>query len=333
MSRSPVPSVPLVFVGLGPIGRSALSFALQQGRFQVIGACDTAPDLVGVALGDLVSGSPAGVRVVASIEELPDAPLGAVAVLCTASRIPAAQAPIDTLVRKHYSVVSSCEELTWPWLRHADWSDRLHERALQSKVAVLGSGINPGYLMDMLPVLLHAPCVSVHGVRIERVVAAETRRGPLQHKVGAGKTVAEFRKLAAAEQLGHVGLVESAAVVCAGLGWDVPEIEETLDPVVAPAPIETAFVAVSAGEVAGIDHRVTARTPQGTVELDLKMYLGAEQPVDRVLIDGDPPIRCTLEGGVAGDIGTVGMLLHHARLLPSLPPGLRTILDCPAAIR
>lgn len=326
--RSPVP---LVLVGLGPIGRSALSFATQSPGFTLVAACDAHPELAGKALARLVSGAAEDIRVVGSIAELPPAPEGAVAVLCTTSRVPAIQRPLEALVDRGYHVVSSCEELTWPWLRHADWSQRLDERARQRHVAVLGTGINPGFLMDLLPVILRSPCVEVRGVRVERVVDASTRRGPLQRKVGAGQSVEEFQKRVAAEQLGHVGLAESAAVVCAGLGWDVPDIREDLDPVIATHAIETAFVSVQPGQAAGIHHRIEASTPQGRVELDLKMFVGAIDPVDRIMLDSDPPVHCTLEGGVGGDLGTVGVLLRTAPLLPHLAHGLRTVLDCPAA--
>ena len=249
--------------------------------------------------------------------------------VCTASHIPDAAATFEALVAKGYHVVSSCEELVFPQLRHPKFARRIDELARRRKVAVLGTGVNPGFVLDLLPALLTGPCLSVQAIRARRVVDATTRRGPLQRKVGAGYTVERFKDEVAAGKLGHVGLPESAALLGAALGFGRLDVVETIDPVVATSTIDTPFVHVEPGQVAGIDHRLVARAGERSLELHLKMYLGAPDPVDEIEVDGEPPMRARLEGGTQGDLATVATLLNAAPGMAAARPGLRTVLDGP----
>jgi 4-hydroxy-tetrahydrodipicolinate reductase len=322
-------ATPVVFVGLGPIGRSALGHALARPNLKVVGACDADPALAGKRLSELVSGAPSKVRVVAAVAELPKLARGTVAIVCTSSHVPQARATLEALLGRRLHVVSSCEELVYPQLRHPAFARRIDALARKRGVALLGTGVNPGFVLDLLPALLTAPCLSVAAVRARRVVDATTRRGPLQRKIGAGRTVEQFRAEVAAGKLGHVGLPESAHLLCAALSFGKPELTETIEPVVATAPIETPFVRVEAGQVAGIDHWLVAAAPRGRVELRLQMYLGAPEPRDEIDVDGEPPMKARLDGGTPGDLATVAALLNAAPRMGAVAPGLRTVIDGP----
>ncbi len=324
-----MPATPLLFVGLGPIGRSTLGCALARRGLKVVAACDADPALTGKRLSELVAGAPKSVKVVATLAALPRLPRGTVAIVCTSSSLSATAATFRALLAKGIHVVSSCEELVFPFLRQPRLAKELDLLAKKKKVALLGTGVNPGFVLDLLPAALSGACLSVTGVRAHRVVDAATRRGPLQRKVGAGRSITEFRAEASAGRLGHVGLPESAQLLCRVLCFGKPAIEETLKPVVATATIETPFVRVEAGQVAGIDHRLVAVAPRGRVELHLQMYVGAPDPRDTICIDGEPALQLTIGGGTPGDLATVAALLNAAPALASAAPGLRTVMEGP----
>lgn len=258
--------------------------------------------------------APADVPVKSTIAAARAAAPGArVAVLTTSSKLAEIALQIQEALAHDLHVVSTCEELAFPALRRPDLADSIDQAARDRGRVVIGVGVNPGFVMDWLPLAAGRACVHIDRIEAERVVDTTRRRGQLRKKVGEGMPEAEWRALAAAGKLGHVGLAESAALLCAGLGWTLGAIEETLDPVVrdgvAQGLIQTA---VAAG---------------GRVTLRLEMSADAPGPRDHIRISGDPPIEIMLPEGIHGDRGTIGTVLHAVRRVTSLPPGLRTVLD------
>jgi 4-hydroxy-tetrahydrodipicolinate reductase len=169
----------------------------------------------------------------------------------------------------------------------------------------------------------------VHGIR---VVDAGRRRLPLQKKVGAGMTPAEFEAKAAAGQLGHIGLRESVALVGRALDLQLDDVTQTVEPVIASEERRTPHLVIPAGSVAGIRNRGFGRRAGNVlVELDLQMYVGAVDPRDEIFLAGDPPLHLLFEGGIFGDSATAAILVNSVRQVAEASPGLKTILDVPPA--
>jgi 4-hydroxy-tetrahydrodipicolinate reductase len=172
------------------------------------------------------------------------------------------------------------------------------------------------------------PTVGIASIEVERVVNASERRGPLQKKIGSNLTPEEFEAMASAGEIGHVGLVESVALVAAVVGWEVDTVEESVEPVVADRPIETDHFNVAPGRVRGIEHRARAREgARERVSLRLRMALDEPEPRDRIRIEADPPVDLTIAGGYQGDKATAAMLANAARLAVAAPAGLLTAAE------
>jgi 4-hydroxy-tetrahydrodipicolinate reductase len=234
------------------------------------------------------------------------------------------------MARAGVSVVSSCEELVFPQLKESALANQFDALCRQHNARVLGTGVNPGFVMDTLPLCLTGVCRSVERIEIERIVDASKRRLPLQRKIGSGLTPDDFRQRFREGKMGHVGLVESLALIAHALGWPIGEIEETCEPMIAGCDIRTEFLEVKKGLTCGIHHRAEAKTDGGKqLVLDLKMYLNAENPHDAVRITGDPPIDAVLRGGVHGDRATAAALVNAVPLTLQAPPGLLLMTDLP----
>jgi 4-hydroxy-tetrahydrodipicolinate reductase len=228
------------------------------------------------------------------------------------------------------SVVSTCEELSYPWARHPDLAEALDASARAHDVGVLGTGVNPGFVMDFLPLVLSSVTARVVSVRVVRVVDAAARRGPLQRKIGAGLDTNDFQQRAARGAVGHLGLRESLHLIAAGLQWDLLETSDVLEPVVASEPHETRHVRVAPGTVAGIHQIARGRTAQGrVVELELWMSVGAANPRDEIVVEGDPGVRVVIPGGLFGDSATAAIVANAIPSIQRAPPGLHTMLDMP----
>lgn len=296
---------------------------------------DLAPDKAGKDLG-VVLGLPKKLRmkVVGDAAKLLRKTKADVAVLSTTSSVRDVKAQIAALVQKGLNVVTTCEELAFPTPSRATAFREIDQMARKKKVTVLGTGVNPGYAMDALALFLTAPCAQVNRVSVTRVVDAATRRLPLQRKVGAGLTPAQFNRAKTEGSVRHVGLPESVHMIASALGWKLDRVDETLEPAIAPRDLDTAYLRVPAGNAAGVKQSARGyRNGELAVSLDLQMYVGAESPRDHVLIDGLPPIDMTITGGIAGDLATAAITINAIPKLMAARPGLLTMKDIPLVHR
>ncbi|QDU85076.1 hypothetical protein Pla163_22010 [Planctomycetes bacterium Pla163] len=308
----------LVHVGLGPLGRRVADDLVARGLGQVAGAVDLAPNTVGTIFhGQMITSD-----LVAAL----DAPHHAV-IVATASDLRRCADTFRTLLERGETVVSTCEELLWPKLRHPELAAELDALAKRTGGRLLGTGINPGFLMDTLPVVATAACNAVRRVDIWRVQDATTRRVPFQQKIGATLDREAFAAREREGTLRHVGLLESLALVAARLGLRVERTEETLEPVLAERELVCDLGPIPVGNAAGVRQVGTGWNAAGdvVVRLEFKASIGEAEPHDRVLVDGDPPIDLTIAGGVHGDVGTSAMVLNCVRPLLDAAPGLHTM--------
>lgn len=323
--------IPVVLMGLGEIGRAIASAALARPEIRIAAAVDSHPSLVGRSLPDLL-GLPAPDLVVQEdLSSAAAAAPGGVLVLSTRSRFDEVLPDLEEGVRAGLHVVSTCEELAWPWLSHRDAATALDRLCHERNVAVLGTGVNPGFALDRLPALLAQVTGPVRHVRGVRVVDAARRRSSLRRKIGAGLGEKEFHLAAERGEIGHVGLAESAAMVAEGcVGVEEYEVDEDILPLLAEEDGEGA-ASVRRGQVAGIQHvaRVFAEGGREVVRLELVIALGAEDPRDEVELDADPPVRVVVPGGIAGDAATAHAVVN---CIPSLVElrGIVSVLDLPA---
>jgi 2,4-diaminopentanoate dehydrogenase len=324
-------AVPVVVMGLGFIGRQIAKAAAASPELELVGAVDQSEALVGKPLSELVQGLDFHGKVARKLDDLPKQSLkGAVLLHATGSRLPSVMAELLDAVGRGMSVVSTCEELALPAVRHPELAEQLDAAAQKAGVSVLGTGVNPGFVLDRLVATLGQACGEVRKVEASRVVDARTRREALQRKVGAGLSEDEFFRLVDDEKLGHVGLVESAALCALGLGMDCDDFEEEIAPVIAQEDIP-GKVPVKAGQVAGVAQAAIG-TLDGVerVRISLVIAVGADDPGDRILIDADPPIDVAIRGGIAGDEATANTVIHAAARVAAAQPGLLTVLDLPA---
>jgi len=329
MARANSGPVPVVVMGLGAIGREIARAVLRSEEVTLVAAVDTHPALVGKRLDEL--GVPSAIKVGPELRRGPARGQRPVVLHATGSSLAAVADQLLAAVKEGHSVVSTCEELAFPWVRHPEVAERLERAAQRAGVCVLGTGVNPGFVLDRLPAMLGQALGPIRHVLARRVVDARGRREALQRKIGAGLTEDAFDALAADGRVGHVGLVESAALCALGLGMDLEEYEEEVAPVIAQEDIPGGAFVVPRGRVAGVNQTVVGlQDGQEKVRLELMLALGAEPPGDHIVIESDTRLTVDVQGGIPGDAATAHLVVHAAPRVASAESGLLTVLDLPA---
>lgn len=332
MGKASAGPVPVVVMGLGFIGQEIVKAAQVSPELELVGAVDSNPQLAGKKLGELVGVPALGMRIAPSLEAvLKKGKAQPVLLHATGSRLPQVMEQLLAAVRLGLPVVSTCEELAFPYLKHPELAEKLEREAKKAGVAVLGTGVNPGFVLDRLVATVGQVCGPIRHAQATRVVDARTRREALQRKVGAGISEDEFFELVDKEALGHVGLLESAALAALGLGMDCDDFEEEIAPVFAEEDITGGAFPVKKGRVAGIAQTaVGLEGEQERIRLELTIAVGADGPGDRIILDAEPRIELEIKGGVAGDQATANTLVNAAPRITAAEPGLLTVLELPA---
>ena len=323
--------IKVALMGLGAIGRGVARCALQKSELEIVAAVDLDPSRVGRKLSDVID-APAPDVIIGSdsTAEMRKAQ-GGVLLHATGSRLDQVEGELAQALTAGLSIVSTCEELSYPWLRHPEIAERLDKLAQKRKVALLGTGVNPGFVMDRLPATLGAVCGRVDRVKVLRVVDSRTRRVQLQRKTGAGMNEEEFDRGVDDGTIGHVGLMESAALAALGVGLEVDEVDESIDPVEADEDMQGEGFTVPKGGIVGIKQVARAfHDGKEVANLDLTIALGAPNPRDEIELEGEPCIRLLIPGGTPGDRATAWTVVHAAPLVAGSEPGLISVLDLPA---
>jgi len=323
--------IKVVHVGLGPIGAGVVRQVANRKGFRIVGAADIDPAKAGRDLGEIVGlGRSLRVKISDDVRATIKKTKPDVVVLCTSSSLKKVLPQMEEILKLKAPIVSTTEELAYPTKSNMKYARIIHQLAKKAKVAVLGTGVNPGFVMDALPIMLTGVCERVESVRVDRVQDARIRRLPFQQKIGAGLTREQFQKKVDDGSVRHVGLAESVSMIADAIGWKLDRISDQIQPKMATETVSSEFLAVDAGYVCGIvQDGIGYRNSQPIIALHMEAYLGAPESFDAVEIVGSPPLKMKLAGGVHGDIATASIVVNSLPKILEVAPGLHTMRDMP----
>jgi 4-hydroxy-tetrahydrodipicolinate reductase len=239
--------IKVVQIGLGPLGQKVVRFALKRGGIKIVAAVDPAPDKVGRDLGEVCSLKQLGITVSPDLKSALKRHKADIAILTTVSSLKVIEKQIEEAARARLNIVSTCEELSFPWLKQPRIAKRIDRSCKKYKVACVGTGVNPGFLMDYLPSVLSSVCQKVNRVKVTRIQDASKRRIPFQQKIGAGLTRSQFKAKAAEGTLSHIGLLESMHMIAHSMNWRLDRATESLKPVIAKQAITSGYINIPKG--------------------------------------------------------------------------------------
>jgi 2,4-diaminopentanoate dehydrogenase len=324
-------SIRVMHFGLGPIGAAVVRQVATRPGFAVVAGIDIDSNKVGRDLGEVV-GLDRRLRV--TVSDDPRAAIKAtkpdVVALCTSSSLKKVWPQIESILAMKVPIVSTTEELAYPHFSQRRLAARINAAARKAKVAVLGTGVNPGFTMDALPITLTGVCETVTSITVNRIQDARSRRLPFQQKIGCGLTPAQFQSRVDDASVRHVGLTESIAMIADAMGWKLDKVTDVIAPKIAEAPISSQFLTVEKGHVCGLVQDGTGYVKgKPLVQLHMEAYLGAPESYDSVEVEGNPQLSMKIAGGVHGDVATASITVNSIPKVLQAPPGLHTMRSLP----
>ncbi|KKN18794.1 hypothetical protein LCGC14_0952180 [marine sediment metagenome] len=324
----------VVQVGLGPMGRLITNLILKRKNLNLKGVVDIDPELNGKKLSelhDIEQGSE--ILVESDLDTILSTVKADVVIVATSSSLEKISPLIKQAIKSRSNVISICEELSYPFQYFPKLSEELDTLAKTNSVTIIGTGINPGYLMDLLPIVITAPCQAVESIKVKRMMNSAKRRVPFQLKIGTGLTPKEFHhKISQNEITGHVGLIQSIHMIVAALGIEYDEIVE-FPPreITTEKDFTTSYgEKVPRGYVCGLQSKAIAKKDKKEVILlDFTAYAGEQEEYDSIIIEGIPSLHQKIIGGVHGDVGTSAMVVNLIPHVINAKSGLLTMKDLP----
>jgi 2,4-diaminopentanoate dehydrogenase len=317
----------VLHVGLGPIGAGVVRQVASRNGFKIAGAVDVDPSKVGRDLGDVVGfGRRLRVPVTGDLRAALKATTPDVVALCTSSSLAAIVPQLEIVLKARRPIVSTTEELAYPFYAQKRLAAQIDAMARKAKVAVLGTGVNPGFAMDALPITLTGVCEHVERITVKRIQDARIRRLPFQQKIGSGLAPGAFNEKVRQGAVRHVGLTESIAMIADALHWKLQRITDEIAPKIADARVSSDFLTVEPGHVCGIIQDGTGfRNGEPVIRLHMEAYLGAPESYDSVDIQGKPALSMRIAGGIHGDIATSSIVVNSFPAVLRATPGLHTM--------
>jgi len=311
----------VVLYGVGAIGSRIAKFLLEKNGVEIVGAIDMAKEKVGKDLGYVLG---LDKRLGVTVSDDPNAVLSkvnaSIVIHSTTSFLKQVYPQITKIIEHGVNVVSTCEELSYPYATDPELAKKLDESAKKHKATVLGTGINPGFIMDTLVIALTGVCQTVERIKMTRVINAAKRRVQFQKKIGVGLAIDEFKEKMEKKSITlHVGLEHSISLIASALGWELDEIK-----------VESKAIQAKSGQVTGLrQYGQGIKRGKGIITLDLQASIGAEEEYDSIEIEGVPSIHMKLSPGVHGDLGTVAVIVNSIPKVINAEPGLVTMKDLP----
>ncbi|MFA9423486.1 MAG: 2,4-diaminopentanoate dehydrogenase [Sedimentibacter sp.] len=329
-------NVKVIIWGLGAMGSGMAKMLLNKKGVDIVGAVGRGNklgksmyELIGVEKGDrpeVFVGTP---------EEVITEKSADVVLCCTDSYTKVAFDRLKFVLEKKINVVSSAEEMAYPKAQQPELASQLDEIAKANGVSILGTGINPGLIMDLLVVIMTGCCESVDHIVSRRVNSLSPFGPTVMTEQGIGITVDEFKKGVETGHLaGHVGFKESINMISDAIGWKVEKVTTSMEPIVTDVDRKSPYGFAKAGNVAGV-----AMKGYGYIDGDLKIEMDHPQQIepeqvgvntgDYVIIKGTPNINMVNSPEVPGGIGTIAMCVNMIPQIINAKPGLQSMITLP----
>jgi hypothetical protein len=328
-------TIKVIVYGVGAMGSNMVRLLQRRPFSRVVAAIDWDEKKIGRDVGEVAGlETPLGIKVACPSDEVLGKIDADIVLLATTAFIDEAYPIIVEILKHRIHVVTIAQELFFPLPHHIPASKEIDRLAREAGVCVSSVGINPGFIMDIIPIVGSLPCWTIKKVKSERIVDFSPYGPDEMRHIGVGLTSEEFHKGVRDGKIGHIGLLETAAMVSNCLGLGVDELQQTKSALTTRKARESQFVKIPPGRVCGFKQSVVG-TRLGEVRLDLNMtgIVCPNMEEDRLVlgdytrIEGEPSVDITIKEEISqkGGLGTAGVAVNMIPRVLASSPGFHTM--------
>lgn len=324
--------------GFGAMGSGIARALLTKKGVDIVGVCDLHPDRVGKNIYQLLDVDAAGrppVEIQPSIDAVLETAGADICLIATDSFVERVYEKVMRVVEQGVNVITTAEEMSYPQAKYPELAAKMDQAAKKHRVSVLGTGINPGLVMDLLAILLSASMTEVEGVWCRRVNSLSPFGPAVMEEQGVGLSAEDFEKGVADSSLaGHVGFAESVGMISDALGLGIDRFEQQMSPILTTVDRKSPHATARAGQVAGVDMRAQGyRGSELLVKMEHPQQIEPEMEGvhtgDYVELAGSPPVSMAIKPEIQGGIGTIAMCVNCIPQVVNARAGLLTMVDIP----
>lgn len=326
----------IVVLGTGQMGSGIARLLLEKPGLELVGVYARRKERSGLDLGTLIGlDKELGISVSNHLETTLQQTQPHIAIQATCSRVADAVGEITTLIRHGVHVISIAEEMAFPAACAPAFAEQIHRLANANRVAVLGTGINPGFMLDLLVITLSGVCADIQSITARRVNDLSPYGPTVLMSQGVGLTPEAFQTgLENKTVVGHIGFIESIHMIAAALGWDIEHIEEKREAIVTQVRRETPFITIEPGQVAGCHHTAVAyRQGKPVITLihpqQIHPSLEGVETGDYIEITGSPNVSLSGTPEIPGGQATCALAVNMIARVLTASPGLHTMAELP----
>jgi 2,4-diaminopentanoate dehydrogenase len=321
--------------GLGAMGGGVARLVLEKPGLVLVGAIDSHPEKYGKTLSEVLGVPAPDVKVAASHEAVVVNGAADVVVVATGSFTREVFPQLKAVAQAKMDCITLAEEMAYPAAAEPALAREIDSLFADNGVSVLGTGINPGFILDSLILALTSVCADVTSIRAVRVNDLSPFGPTVMRTQGVGTTPEQFDSgIKDGSIVGHVGFPESMSLIASALGVNLTRIEQTKEPILSQTERQTPHVTVKPGMVAGCKHIAYGYVGDKlfiTLEHPQQVHPGLENvdTGDYIYISGTPEISMAIKPEIPGGIGTIAIAVNMIPSLVAAAPGLRTMADLP----
>jgi hypothetical protein len=328
-------NVKVIVWGLGAMGTGISKMILTKKGIEIVGALDKDPSKFGKDLGEVLNAENLGVLVSNDAEILMSETKADIVILAIDSFVKGVYPAIKQVVESGKNCITIAEEMAYPYIVHKELSEELDRLCKENNVTILGTGVNPGFVLDSLIITLSGACKSVTSIRAERINDLSPFGETVMRTQGVGLTTEEFEVgIENGSIVGHIGYAQSIPMIAKALGLKYDQITETLEPIISNTYRETPCVKVEPGMVAGCDHiAIATKNGKPIITLEQLQQIHPEAEAvdtgDYIYIKGDADLNLVIKPETPGGIGTMAMAVNMIPQVIASRAGLKTMMDLP----